>query len=319
MRRISAVLAAVLLGVLSLPALAAETDFSYSGPLNPETGLPAYSDRGEGQDVTMVLLNDSMYYDRERLCFVYPLGAGIAEVYANVADGMIVNGPVSVSASDGTAVQVYRNGAQLNDAEGTGLTSPGKYNVSAKSGDATVQVMTFTIVGERTNMAGGYTMPDGFYITDATLEGEETDFERTYIPMAQEGQYHIAYSCPAVGLDYTLDVLMDRTPPQLAFNANADKQGRSRSAVTVGGFEPGDSVTLTLNGERVPFPDDGVLRSSGNYALEVTDAAGNSATYQFTILMYFDNNSLIFFALVVAAITAMVVYIIIKRKNLRTF
>ena len=87
MRRISAVLAAVLLGVLSLPALAAETDFSYSGPLDPETGLPAYSDRGEERDVTMVLLNDSMYYDRERLCFVYPLGAGIAEVYANVADG----------------------------------------------------------------------------------------------------------------------------------------------------------------------------------------------------------------------------------------
>ena len=61
------------------------------------------------------------------------------------------------------------------------------------------------------------------------------------------------------------------------------------------------------------------MKPSGNYALEVTDAAGNSATYQFTILVYFDSNSLIFFSLVVLSIAAVAVYIVIKRKNLKIF
>ena len=314
----TALCAGALLGVLCLPALAAGTDFNYSGSVDPETGLPSYMG-SDSREQSLIFLSDSMYYDRDLHCYVYPLGTGISEVYVDVADGMIVNEPVSISASDGTSVQVYRDGTALGEVDLTRLTTPGSYNVSAKSGDSTVQLLTFTIVGERTNLAGGYTMPDGFYITDATLEGEEIEYDRTYLPMDQEGQYHIEYSCPATGLSYVLDVFMDRTPPQLTFDANADKQGRSRSAVTVGGFQPGDTVALTLNGERVSFPNDGVLKPSGNYALEVTDAAGNSATYQFTILVYFDSNSLIFFSLVVLSIAAVAVYIVIKRKNLKIF
>lgn len=320
MRRITAALAALLLaGGLSLPALAANTDFTYSGALNPETGRPIYSGGGGSQEQTLVILNDGMYYDRDLDSFVYPLGSGIAQVYADVADGMVVNRPVSVSTSDGVSVQIYRDGVAVAEEEFERLSVAGNYNVSARSGDSTVQVLTFTIVGERTNLAGGYNMPDGFYVTDATRDGERTEYERTYVPMDQEGQYHIEYICAPTGLSYELDVFMDRTPPQLTFDARADKQGRAHSAVTVGGFEPGDTVALTLNGDRVNFPNDGVLRGSGNYALEVTDAAGNIATYQFTILVYFDANSLIFFSLVMVSIVAIAAYIVVKRKNLKIF
>lgn len=307
-------LALALLGAFSVTALAA-LDFSYSGELDPQTGVPLVSS-GSGQS-NRLHISGSTYYDRDTRMFVYPVGNGIAEVRSSIADGMIVTQPVSLRPSDGLTLTVYRNGEELIADSLDILEEAGQYIVSVRDGDTTRNLLQFTIIGARTNLSGGYTMPDGFYILDATLDGEETYFERSYIAMTDEGDYAIEYICPDADEQFTLETTVDHTPPELTLEGRVDKKGRFHSAVDVSGFEEGDSVLLQRDGETIVFPRDGHLPESGVYTLEAFDDAGNSVTYQFTILMYFDVSSLLFFALVLLSLVGVAGYVFYKRKNLK--
>lgn len=313
-----AVAALLLTGLLALPVMGA-FDPNYIGPLDPVSGLPAETDSGSSalDTANRVALDSGAVYDRSLGVFVYSLRNSAAEIYADVHDGMIVSTPVSVTASDGVTPQVYYNGSLLEDADPTHLTAAGSYSIVARSGDATQQVLTFTIVGQSANLPGVYNMPSGFYITDATLDGEAAMYNRGRVELSQEGEYHIEYTCPATGIDYTLDVTVDRTPPQLTFDGRFDDKGRAHSAVDVSGFQEGDRVRMTLNGEAARFPTDGHLADSGRYSIEAFDAAGNSSLYDLTILVYFDLNSLIFFTLVVVSVAVVVGYIVYKSKKLK--
>ena len=316
MKRIAAVLLAVFISALLIvPAFAAS--FDYVGPIDPVTGEPASDGTSQNPLSNRIRVSDSMFYDRSGHVFVFPLGTGINEIYSTAADGMIVNTPVSVNASQGIFPQVYLNGDLLTDADLTHLHTPGSYMVSAKEGDVTQRVLNFTIVGKSANLPAGYTMPDGFYLTDVTIDGEDTGADRLHVDLSAEGDYHIAYSCAATGINYTLDLTVDDTPPQITFEGKFDKKGRAHSAVDVIGLEKSDSVRMTLNGKSAAFPSDAHLTSSGLYTLEVYDEAGNISAHQLTILVYFDLSSLLFFALVVGSVALVAGYILYKRKKLR--
>ena len=91
----------------------------------------------------------------------------------------------------------------------------------------------------------------------------------------------------------------------------------------------GDEVTFTLETEplkgSVDLSPDGFFvytpgenrRGRDYFGFRVTDAAGNAAAYQFTILAYLDLNSLLFFALICASLAGVLGYILYKRKKLR--
>ena len=74
----------------------------------------------------------------------------------------------------------------------------------------------------------------------------------------------------------------------------------------------GGEWTITLNGDGT-----GGVYDSGNYIMRVYDAAGNMTEYTYTILMYFNASSLAFFALVLAVVAAVIVYIVTKRRKLK--
>lgn len=309
------VLAAALCILLSAAVYAApdDSDFYYSGPLDSMTGQPLTASSAE----TRVRVSDGMYYDFDRRTYVYPAGDGLYEVYASVANGMIVTGSVSISADDTVPLNVYRDGEALENADLSELQERGDYVVSVKNGDRVENLLSFRIIGQETNLSGGYSMPMGFYILDATCGDEETFYERSYIAMQEEGAYHIEYICPANELRYTLETTVDRTPPQITLEGRRDDEGRFHSAVDVRGLQPGDTVSMAYNDAQAAFPSDGHLDESGIYTLWVTDSAGNTAMEQFAILVYFDLNSLIFFALVCASLAGVLGYMLYKRKKLR--
>ena len=307
---------AAALGVLLSAAAYAEqdnSDFYYSGPLDSMTGRPVSLAPAQ----TQVRLSEGMYYDFDRRAYAYPVGNGVYEVYASVADGMIVTGSVTIFADGAVNLEVYRDGEALEAAELGELSQIGDYMVSAKSGDSTESLFGFRIIGPETNLSGGYGMPMGFYILDAEFEGEEAFYERSYIAMQEEGAYHIEYICPANELKYTLETTIDRTPPQIALEGRRDETGCFRSAVDVTGLQRGDTVSMTYNDASARFPMDGHLPDSGIYTLRVADSAGNTAVEQFTILVYFDLNSLIFFALICASLAGVLGYMLYKRKKLK--
>ena len=262
-------------------------------------------------------LSDGVYYDFDRRAYAYPVENGMYEVYASVANGMIVTGSVSISANDAVALSAYRDGEALERAELGEISEVGNYVISAKSGESEENLFSFRIIGPETNLSGGYSMPMGFYILDAEFEGNETFYERSNIGMQEEGFYHIEYICPANELRYTLETTIDRTPPQITLEGRRDEEGRFHSAVDVTGLQPGDTVSMAYNDTQTRFPADGHLDESGIYTLWVTDSAGNTTMEQFAIMVYFDLNSLIFFALICVSLAGVLGYMLYKRKRLK--
>jgi hypothetical protein len=303
-----------LLCALCAPAFA-EIDPYYSGTVDSVTGEAI---EGAGtSSATRIRITNNMYYDREARSFIYPTGVSTYEVRATVADGMVVTDPVEITADEGVELTLTRNSTVLEESDLSHIADVGRYSVSVRVIDSSVTLFSFTIVGASTNLPGGYTMPDGFYIIDATVNEEPADFDRNFIGMEQEGLYDVEYVCPDTAIHYHLMTNIDRTPPQVTLDGKLDKNGRFHSAVQVGGLQAGDSVVMTRDGTAVDFPADGRLTEAGVYQMQFYDAAGNAVAAQFTILVYLDLNSLLFFALVCVSLAGVLAYILVKRKKLK--
>ena len=119
---------------------------------------------------------------------------------------------------------------------------------------------------------------------------------------------------------YALDVNIDRTPPEIQFSGNIDENNRVHSALGFSGLQDGDTIQARLDGEAVEVhvnPDGtGEFTESGSYVITVYDAAGNSTVYGYIVLLYLNASGLAFFAVLIASVAAVLIYIYIKRKRL---
>ena len=308
-KKIFPALLAIAIAVLTVTASAVE--FGYSGLLDSETGAPlnsegvdAYSDR--------VRVTDGVYYDRTRMGYVYESPSG-QQVLCTAANGMVVQEAVRIAPDEGTNVILYKNGKAVEEPDLSRIYEVGDYVVEVVSaGGQSCQLLAFSIVGDVTCRMEGYSMPEGFVITDATLDGKETGWDRSYISMTEEGQYVISYRCPRNGLNYELNVGIDHTPPALALEAV--ENGRARGPVSLADLEDGAAITIQLNGKQEPYREE--LTESGDYRIWVMDEAGNLTTYEFSILVYFDFNSLVFIGMLAAVLVAVGAYIVLSRKRL---
>jgi hypothetical protein len=323
-RRTLGTLAALLLLLLliALPAMAEgeeegeEDEFSYVGELDPETGeIPgrasSFSDGGRTE------ISPGMGYDAAREQFVFALTDG-TELFCSAADGMIVTGRVILNYSGPSALTVYRNGATV-DMTGSGeLRDPGVYVVAVGSETAS-RICSFTLLGSSTNMIHSYTVPEGFLLRGAERDGQEIEYSRYTVEMEQEGKYVVRYRCPLIDMDYTLSVTIDRTPPNLILSGTVGRDGGVHSAVEVLGLEPGDALYVTRDGEgmRVNAADDVVLTETGAYTVTAADAAGNTVSYDFTIMLYLNTNAVVFILLFAAVVASIFIYAFWKRKTLK--
>lgn len=305
-------LAAALTLGLCLPVFAADEGLP---------GIPA----GEIQttDESQIWLSDSMYYDTKERDFIYPLGETGLFLHSNVADGMITASPVYVR--NGMII-VYKDGQLMdhNSNEPLEVEEPGEYVIMSQVGGQTIRLFSFTLTGPTSSVIFGYNLPDGMYVTRAELNGEEIGYDRYYVPMQQDGLYHIEYECMSTYLSnlvYSLDVTVDREPPELEFSGSIDEKHRVHSALHISGIEEGGSIRVTLDGSPldVAVNRDGTaeLPDSGNYVIEAFDAAGNRSEYVYTVLIYLNSGGLVFLAILIASILAVAIYILIKRKKLK--
>ncbi|MBO4880324.1 MAG: hypothetical protein J5555_01420 [Firmicutes bacterium] len=317
--------ARALLAVLLLLALAGGNVFAinttYNGYLDPVTGLPLDSSTDyTGADSSRAIVKDNVYYDWNLHCFVYPIAGTLGEIYTDAADGMILGDPVSISATDDVSFSVYRDGEEVTG-DLSNLNQPGSYVVSLKQAGNNRRMFAFTLVGSRTNGIHTFRAPDGFYISDVVKDEETLYTDRYSLDMELEGDYTVQYTCMSTDISYELSTTIDRTPPTLSFKGKMDENNRMRSALLFEGLERGDTIYLLRNGEQVQpvlnGDGTGAIYDSGNYIMRVYDAAGNMTEYTFTILMYFNASSLAFFALVLAVIIAVIVYVLRKRRKLK--
>ena len=312
--------AAVLL--LQMTGLAVELD--YSGPINSFTGEPTDGSGLSGSSGDRVPITSGIYYDRAKRAYVYDLGsASGASVSSNVMDGMIVNETVNIALSQDLEVRLYCNGKILEDADLTLIENPGQYVLEARTlGDQYVRVMNFTIVGASTGLVNSYPMPAGFVITgvEMTVKDENGEWvpaqptwDRSKVSMSEDGSYRVQYECARNGMSYTLQTVIDHTPPTLALENVVN--GLAKGPVDISDLEEGCKIGITLNGGKMNYREE--LTLSGDYEIILQDEAGNLTNYVFSILVYFDANSWIFFSLVILTIAGTGVYLYMERKRIR--
>ena len=311
----------LLLLLFALPAMAEgedgeeEDEFSYVGELDPETGsIPG---RSSFADEGWAEISPGMGYDAAREQFVFPLTDG-TELFCTAADGMIVTGRVILDYNGPSALTVYRNGETVSMTGSGELRDPGVYVVSVGN-ETAARICSFTILGSSTNMIRSYTVPEGFLLRGAERDGQEIEYSRYTVEMEQEGKYVVRYRCPLIDMDYTLSVIIDRTPPNLVLSGTVGRDGGVHSAVQVLGLEPGDALYVTRDGTamRMTSVDDVVLTETGAYTVTAADAAGNAVSYDFTIMLYLNTNAVVFILLFVAVVASVFIYAFWKRKSLK--
>ena len=259
-------------------------------------------------------ISGNTYYDSTEKAFLYYVNANAAQaVRSNVADGMITEQAVSVKADAGVALEVYRNGARLDNFSGGTFKTPGEYVVMYVGGNIQERLFSFTIVPKLCNSVTGYAIPAGFEITEASLNEEPISFEKNYIKLTEEGEYKISYRCLRTNISYQLQLKTDFTGPVLSLAEVKD--GKAQGPVDISDARNAASVTIYHDGEKISRKD--VLTESGEYYIELADEAGNKTTYTFTILIYFDGNSWLFFLLMIGSCVLVLIYLVRARKRLR--
>lgn len=263
-----------------------------------------------------VLVSDSVTFDPKTGMYVYAVGNSGNEVRASVANGMIVTGSVKIV---GATLMIYRDGA-LWEGDPSNVTEPGEYVVMAQTGNQTPRLFTFTLAGTANNNIYAYSLPTGMIVTNATRNGEDTDYDRSTVPMQSDGLYHVEYESLSTGAKYALDLNIDRTPPELSFSGKIDGNNRVHSALGFSGLQEGDTIRATLDGTEIDVhvnsDGSGEFTDSGSYVITVYDAAGNSTVYGYIVMLYFNASGIAFFAVVIACLLALGIYIYIKRKKL---
>ena len=292
-----------------------QVDDDYEGELDVVTGLPVTSGAQQRQTTGRVQLSDTMYYDFDQKGFVFISPRFGAEIGANVADGMVTKEKVSIVVPGGVATTLYKDGKVVEKPALSAISEPGGYVLRIGNGSENEDLLSFTITSTTTGSLNYYSMPESFYVTSVTRDGQDLSGPTSRVELLTEGEYSIEYGCPKAGLSYTLSLTVDHTPPELTFTG-ADERGRARGPVTYAGLEKGDTVTCLKDGSEYT-PRRATLSQMGKYVLTVTDKAGNSNTYYVTILLYLNAQSVVFFALFIAIVAALVAYLQISRRRMR--
>ena len=301
---------------LVMSAASADADVDYEGEINIFTGEPIVDEDGNEEKQTVRLLDEGVY-DFEQNTYTYTVPSdGTMKVISSVPNKMITTDSVSIDTEGGVSVSIYLDGELLDEVDFSDIDMIGSYAVVATSADSEDQVLSFTIIPEKTGMISSYQLPEGFELTEVILDDEEQDItDKNMVKLKKDGEYVISYRCKATGVEYGLKTEIDHTPPALEIDGVEDN--KARGAVTVSGIDRNDTVEMTMDGEEYDLPKDGVIKMPGKYEISVTDDAGNTVSDEFEIKFYLDRQGLIFGLLALGVILGAIAYMIVARKKLR--
>lgn len=301
--------ALLLLAACAIPVLAAD-DYE-NVDVDPVTG--EVKQPGSVQSGSVFHIGSNCTYDPATGYYSFSAAGVEQAVTSNVADGMVTTNSVTLLMDDGLYYTVYRNGKAVKP-EGNAVAEPGGYvvEVIGNSGNPE-QPLSFTIVGKLTNSVRNYAMPIGFGVTNFLRDGKPVAFDSSLVTFDEDGTYTVDYVCVASGVTYRLEFVTDYTAPTLRLDGV--ENGKIHGPVDLSDAEPGADVRVIRDGKEISYKK--TLTESGKYTVIITDAAGNSSTYSFVILMYLNTNSVVLFAVVGLLIVLFAVYLLRRSRKVR--
>lgn len=255
-------------------------------------------------------ISSNCVYDRMLKQYVYTVGDNSEKkVTSNVADGMIINDVVSIDTGNSNDFTLYKDGKKLEKADMNSILEKGVY-VLLFDGR---KVLEFTIAGKYSSFQT-FSLPDGFSVVKVVRDDVEVTSGTSQVDFSLEGKYTVQYKCNYTGAMYSFTTIIDHTPPVLALSA-LDEQNRAQGPVYITDVEDGGDVVVLFNGEEIETT--GKLTQNGPYTVTVYDAAGNSTTYDFVIMLYFNLSGIGFLLAVIGVAVGLGVYVIVSAKKMR--
>lgn len=265
------------------------------------------------QLASRVYINENLYFEKDTNRYVYIVtDVDNAEIGCTVADKMIVNGPVSISFSPIYTVSLIKNGQEVDTALDN-ITEPGTYIVRLLGNGTVNNVLTFTIVGQNTNLTQ-YVLPADCEMIYCTLNQKEIPYDQGSINFKDEGIYYVEYRNTMSKQNHSFVTMVDHTSPELTFSGVTD--GKAKGAVVINGIEDGDDIFVTLDGTYYE-PNGNVLNTVGKYFVRATDSAGNTSEYYFDIVVALDVYTVLFLILFIILIAGLLVYLMIGRRKMK--
>ena len=301
---------AVMIGCL-WSGVVAEAAEEVNGPIPIDnfTGEAKTNVQTEKEEIT---ISSKCVYDTVTQEFVYTVDeVSKLQVRSSVADGMFTNYSVSLDIRNKMDFTLYQDGAKVEAPDFSSIEQVGSYVLHYKG----KKVLEFRILGAYSTVEMFYA-PKGFYIKDALLNGAPAQFSSGGVELIGEGLYEIFYECEATSRTYSFRIQVDKTAPVLVLEG-LDEKGRASGPVDISNREADSMIKIILDGKEQEVTD--LLTKSGYYTVTIFDDAGNYNSYDFTILLYFNTNSVTFLALVFVVVGGIVAYIIVSSKKLKVF
>lgn len=290
----------------------AQADFDYEGPIDMFTRDPVTDDSAQNQAQT-VSLSDGSVYDRSTGMYIYAMENGSVSV--SIADGMMVTGDVMLAKSENANALLYKDGELVSDFPQV-INAPGSYAITGGDNGDTGQIMGFRILNQVTGAVNQYSLPRGFSVRSVTVNGVDATHDYGVVDMEAEGSYDISYICSDNGINYSLQVTVDHTPPQVTFEG-LDANNRAKGPVTLVGLEEGDTVSVISGQEVKKLNANSQITESGDYQVIVYDAAGNSIEKEFKILVYLNLQAWMLVGLILVCIVGLAIALTVTRMRLR--
>ena len=300
---------AVIIGCLWNGVVAEAEEVNGPIPIDNFTGEVATNIQTEKEEIT---LYSNCIYDTRTQEFIYTVDeAAQLQVKSSVADGMCTNYSVSLDIRNEVDFFLYKDGTKIESPDFSTIEQAGSYVLQYKG----KKVLEFCIMGNYSTLEVFYA-PKGFYITEAVLNEAPAQFSRGSVELIGEGTYEVFYVCEVTGRTYSFRTIVDKTAPVLVLEG-LDEKGRANGPVDISNREANSTVKIIRDGQEQEVTD--ILIESGYYTVTIFDDAGNYNSYDFTILLYFNTNSITFLALIFVVVGGIVAYIIVSSKKLKVY
>lgn len=228
-----------------------------------------------------------------------------ADYEINTVDGFVSNDDVVIKANEELTISLSKDGETFAYEFGASLTEEGNYiaHISDSywnTAEVSFRVLKTTVLND---FAHDFT---GVNIVSSTCNGEACELN-----FAADGKYEITATDGEK--EYTFAVTLDRVAPEIVLNG-AENGGETKSEVVVESISEEADITVYFNGEKIEYRVGASVSELGEYRVVVTDAAGNTREYTFTIVYGLNGGAIALIVIFVLLIVGIILGIVFGKR-----
>ncbi len=227
----------------------------------------------------------------------------------NVNENGLANSVV-VTANEDVAVQVMKDGVEMEYALGDALNDPAKYTVTLTDLLGNEATVTFTIV-QPLVQEFVYNFDDTPNFEKVLVNGEDKRLNYGTLEVFEDGNYEIGVVVG--GKTYNFTVTVDSTAPALTLKG-VENGGQTKEGVTLLDLSEKATMKVYLNDTEIEYNLGDELTELGKYKVVLTDECGNVAEYEFEILYKMNGGTIALIVIGVLVILGIILAIILGKK-----